>query len=184
LKICGSKARERKSYTRPDLSRLRPTVDTALIVVILGFFVSRLLILLSTTGVVERPPKVVVVNGGMASARMPWALLLQEFLELLLRRRLLAPRRTINSRDDIIWLSFPGWPGKVPLAFIAAVVVWVPQIVIVAPREPLPHLLLLLGPIMHHITKARNSFRPDPPEVSICAWVSDAVIETVDDVLL
>jgi hypothetical protein len=76
------------------------------VVVILGFFVSRLLILLSTTGVAERPPKVVAVNDGMASARMPWALLLQEFLKLLLRRRLLAPRRTIDSRDDIIWLSF------------------------------------------------------------------------------
>jgi hypothetical protein len=61
------------------------------VVVILGFFVSRLLNLLSTTGVAERPPKVEAVNGGMASAWMPWALLLQEFLELLLRRRLLAP---------------------------------------------------------------------------------------------
>jgi hypothetical protein len=77
-----------------------------IVVVILGFFVGRLLILLSTTSVTERPPKVVAVNGGMASARMPWALLLQEFLELLLRRRLLAPRRTIDSRDNIIWLSF------------------------------------------------------------------------------
>jgi hypothetical protein len=83
--------------------RITPLV---IVIVILGFFVSRLLILLSTTGVAERPPKVVAVNGGMASARMPWALLLQEFLELLLRRRLLAPRRTIDSRDNIIWLSF------------------------------------------------------------------------------
>jgi hypothetical protein len=67
------------------------------VIVILGFFVGRLLILLSTTGVTERPPKVVAINGGMASARMPWALLLQELFELLLRRRLLAPRGTIDS---------------------------------------------------------------------------------------
>jgi hypothetical protein len=83
--------------------RITPLV---VVIVILGFFVGRLLILLSTTGVTERPPKVVAVNGGVASARMPWALLLQELLELLLRRRLLAPRRTIDSRDNIIWLSF------------------------------------------------------------------------------
>jgi hypothetical protein len=76
------------------------------VVVILGFFVSRFLILLSTAGIAERPPKVVTVNGGMVGTRMPGALLLQEFLELLLRRRLLAPRRTIDSRDNIIWLSF------------------------------------------------------------------------------
>jgi hypothetical protein len=56
------------------------------VVVLLGFFVSRLLILLSTTGVAERPPKVVAVNGSVVGTRMPWALFLQEFLELLLRR--------------------------------------------------------------------------------------------------
>jgi hypothetical protein len=155
-----------------------------LLIIVLGFFVSRLLVLLAATRVAERPPKVVAVDGGMVGARVPRALLLQELLELLLSCRLVAPRRTINSRDDIIWLSFPGWPGKVPLAFVAAVVVWAPQIVIVAPREPLPHLLLLLRPIVHHITKARNSFQPVPPEVSVYARVGDAVIETVDDVLL
>jgi hypothetical protein len=56
-----------------------------IVVVILGFFIRKLLILLSTTRVAERPPKVVAVNGGVAGARMPWALFLQEFLELLLR---------------------------------------------------------------------------------------------------
>jgi hypothetical protein len=59
--------------------------------IILRFFVSRLLVLLSTTGVAERPPKVVAVDGDVVSARMPRALLLQELLELLMRRRLLAP---------------------------------------------------------------------------------------------
>jgi hypothetical protein len=44
-----------------------------------------------------------------------------------------------------------------------------PQIAILAPREPLPHLLLLFGPVVHHITKARNSFRPVPPKVSVDA---------------
>jgi hypothetical protein len=32
--------------------------------------------------------------------------------------------------------------------------------------------------------KARNSFRPVPPEVFVDAWVSDAVVEAVDDVFL
>jgi hypothetical protein len=64
------------------------------------------------------------------------------------------------------------------------VVVWAPQIAILTPREPLPHLLLLLGPIVHHITKARNSFRPVPPEIPVYAQVGDAVVEAIDDVVL
>jgi hypothetical protein len=95
--------------------RIAPLV---VVVVILRFFVSRLFIFLPTTGVAERPPEVVAVDGGVAGARMPWALLLQEFLKLLLRCRLLAPRRTVDSRDDIIWLSFSEWTRKVPLAFV------------------------------------------------------------------
>jgi hypothetical protein len=115
---------------------------------------------------------------------MPWALFLQEPLKLLLHRRLLAPRRTIDSRDDIIWLSFLGWTRKVPLAFVVAVVAWTPQIAILTPREPLPHLLLLFRPIVHHITKARNSLRPVPPEIPVDARVGDAAVETIDDVVL
>jgi hypothetical protein len=61
------------------------------LIIILGFFVSRLLVLLSAIVVAERPPKVVAIDGGVVGARMPGALLLQELLELLLRRRLLAP---------------------------------------------------------------------------------------------
>jgi hypothetical protein len=52
------------------------------------------------------------------------------------------------------------------------------------PREPFPYLLLLLGPIVHHITKARNSLRPVPPEIPVYARVGDAVVETIDDVVL
>jgi hypothetical protein len=155
-----------------------------LLIIILGFFVSRLLVLPSATGVAERPPKVIAVDGSMAGARMPWALLLQELLKLLLHRRLLAPRGMIDSRDDFIWLSFPGWPRKVPLALVAAVVVWAPQIAVLTPREPLSHLLLLLGPIVHHITKAYNSFRHVPPEIPVYARVGDAVVEAIDDVVL
>jgi hypothetical protein len=70
------------------------------------------------------------------------------------------------------------------LAFVIAVVILAPQIAILAPREPLPHLFLLFGPVVHHIMKARNSFRPVPPEISIDARVGDAVVETVDDVVL
>jgi hypothetical protein len=52
------------------------------------------------------------------------------------------------------------------------------------PREPLPHLLLLFGPIVHHITKARNSLHPVPPKISVDAWVGNAVVEAVDAVVL
>jgi hypothetical protein len=90
----------------------------------------------------------------------------------------------IHSRDDIIWLTFLGWTRKVPLAFVVAVVVWAPQVTILTPREPLPHLLLLFGLIVHHIMKACNSLRPVPPEIPVDAWVGDAVVEAFDDVIL
>jgi hypothetical protein len=45
------------------------------------------------------------------------------------------------------------------------------------------HLLLLLGPIVHHVTKSCNSFWSVPPKVSINAWVGEAIVEAVDDVL-
>jgi hypothetical protein len=161
--------------------RIAPLI---LLVVVLGFFDHGLLVLLATTRVAECPPEVVRVNGRVIGTWMPWAFLLQELLELLLRRRLLAPRRMVHSRDEIIWLVFSGWTRIIPLAFVIAVVVWTPQIAILAPREPFPHLLLLFGPVMHHITKARNSFRPVPLEVSVDARVGDAVVEAVDDVVL
>jgi hypothetical protein len=137
------------------------------LVIILGFFIRGLLILPATTKVAERPPEVVAMDSRVIGTWMPWALLLQELLELLVRRQLLASRRTIHSRDDIIWLTFPGRTRKVPLAFVIAVVVWAPQNAILAPREPLPHLLLLLGPIVHHITEARNSLWPVPPKIHV-----------------
>jgi hypothetical protein len=37
---------------------------------------------------------------------------------------------------------------------------------------------------VHHITKARNSFRPVPPEIPVYAQVGDAVVEAIDDVVL
>jgi hypothetical protein len=37
---------------------------------------------------------------------------------------------------------------------------------------------------VHHITKARSSLRPVPPKIPVDAWVSDAVVEAVDDVIL
>jgi hypothetical protein len=52
------------------------------------------------------------------------------------------------------------------------------------PREPLPHLFLLLGPVVHHVMKPCNSFWSVPPKVSVDAWVGDAVVEAVDDVFL
>jgi hypothetical protein len=37
---------------------------------------------------------------------------------------------------------------------------------------------------VHHITKARNSLQPVPPKIPVDAWVSDTVVEAVDDVVL
>jgi hypothetical protein len=74
-----------------DVDNLRSILELwvaplVIVVVILGFFVRRLFVLLSTTGVAERPSKVVAVNSGVVGTWMPWALFLQELLELLLRR--------------------------------------------------------------------------------------------------
>jgi hypothetical protein len=115
---------------------------------------------------------------------VPWAFLLQELLELLLHCRLLASRGTIHGCDEIIWPTLSGWTRVVPLAFLIAVVIWTPQIAILAPREPLPNLLLLFGLVVHHVTKARNSFQPVLPEIFVDAWVGYAIVEAVDDVVL
>jgi hypothetical protein len=64
------------------------------------------------------------------------------------------------------------------------VTIWVPQVAVIASREPLRHLFLLLGPVVHHVTKPRNSFRSVPPKVSVNAWVGDAFLEAVNDVFL
>jgi hypothetical protein len=37
---------------------------------------------------------------------------------------------------------------------------------------------------VHHITKARNSFRPVLPEIPVYARVGEAVVEVIDDVVL
>jgi hypothetical protein len=115
---------------------------------------------------------------------MPWAFLLQELFELLLRCCLLASQRMIHSRDEIVWLALSGWTRVVSLALVSTVVIWAPQVAIIAPRELLPHLFLLLGPVVHHVAKPCNSFRSIPPKVSVDAWVGAAVVEAVDDVFL
>jgi hypothetical protein len=56
------------------------------LVVIFGFFVHWLLVPLATTGIAECPPEVVAINCRMFGTWMPWAFLLQELLELFLRR--------------------------------------------------------------------------------------------------
>jgi hypothetical protein len=62
------------------------------LVVILAFLVCRFLVLLATSRVAECPPEMVTVDSRVIGSWMPWALLLQELLELLLRRRLPASR--------------------------------------------------------------------------------------------
>jgi hypothetical protein len=120
----------------------------------------------------------------MIGTWMPWAFLLQELLELFLRRCLLASRGMIHSRDEIIWLALSGWTQVVPLALVVVIIIQTPQVAIIAPWEPLPHLFFLLGPVVHHITKPCNSFWSVPPKVSVDTWVGDAVVEAVDDVFL
>jgi hypothetical protein len=90
----------------------------------------------------------------------------------------------IHSCDEIIWFALSGWIRIVSLALVIAVVIWTPQAAIVAPREPLPHLLFLLRLVVHHVTKPRSSFQSVSPKVSIDAWVGDAIVEAVDDVFL
>jgi hypothetical protein len=61
----------------------------------------------------------------------------------------------IHSRDEIIWLALSGWTRIGPLALVVAVVMRTPQIAILAPREPLQHVLLLLGLVVHHVMQPR-----------------------------
>jgi hypothetical protein len=71
------------------------------LIIIFGFFV-RWLVLLAATRIAKCPPEVVAINCRMIGAWMPWAFLLQELFELLLRRCLLASRGAIHNRDEIV----------------------------------------------------------------------------------
>jgi hypothetical protein len=81
----------------------------------------------------------------------PRALLLQEFFKLLLRGRLLAPRRTFHSHDEIVWLALSGRTRKVPLAFVSPVVVVALLVEVGASWKPLAHLFFLFSPVVHHV---------------------------------
>jgi hypothetical protein len=152
------------------------------LVILFGLFI-RWLVLLVATGIAKCPSEVVEINCRMISTWMPWAFLLQEFFELLQCRCLPASQRAIHSLDQVIWLALSGWTQVVPLALIGTIVICAPHVVVIAPRELLTHLLLLLRPIVHHVTKSCKSFWSVPPKVSINAWVSEAIVEAVDDVL-
>jgi hypothetical protein len=77
------------------------------LVVLFGLFV-RWLILLAATRIAECPPEVVAIYYRMISTWMPWAFLLQELFELLLRRSLPVSRMTIHSHDEVVWLALSG----------------------------------------------------------------------------
>jgi hypothetical protein len=153
------------------------------LVILFGLFI-RWLVLLTAAGIAEYPLEVVAINCRMIGTWMPWAFLLQELFELILRCCLPASRRTIHSRNKVIWLALLGWTRIVLLALVGTIVICAPQVVVIAPQEPLPHLFHLLGPVMHHVTKSCNSFWSIPPKVSVDAWVGDAIVEAVDNVLL
>jgi hypothetical protein len=153
------------------------------LVVLFGFFI-RQLILLATTGIAKFPSEVVAINCRLIGTWMPWVFFLQELFKLLLRCCLPASRRMIHSRDEVVWLALSRWTRIVPLALVGTIVICAPQVAVIAPREPLPHLFLLLGSVMHHVTKSCNSFWSVPPKISVDAWVGDAIVEAVDNVLL
>jgi hypothetical protein len=92
------------------------------LVVLFGFFI-RWLVLLAATGIAECPPEVVAINCRRIGTWMPWAFLLQEIFELLLRRCLPASRRTIHSSDEVVWLALSGWTRVVPLALVGTIVI-------------------------------------------------------------
>jgi hypothetical protein len=96
--------------------RLVPLVD------VFGFFV-HWLVLLATARIAKCPPEVVALHCRMIGTWMPWAFLLQELFELLLRCCLLASRGMIHSRNEIVWLALSGRTRVVPLAFVVAVII-------------------------------------------------------------
>jgi hypothetical protein len=115
---------------------------------------------------------------------MPWAFFLQELFELLLHRCLPASRNTIHSRDEVVSLALSGWTRIVLLALVGTIVICAPQVAVIASQEPLLHLFLLLGPVVHHVMKSCNSFWSVPLKVSVDIRVGDAIVEAVDNVLL
>jgi hypothetical protein len=74
------------------------------LVILFGLFISWLVLLVATE-IAECPPEVVAINCCIIGTWMPWAFLLQEFFELLLRCCLPASRRMIHSHDEVIWLA-------------------------------------------------------------------------------
>jgi hypothetical protein len=119
---------------------------------------------------------------------VPWALLLQEFLNLLLRHPQFLSSRAggaLDSRDQIIWLALLGGSRVVPLTSVVAVIV-PPLVVVVITMlcEAIALLLLLVRPNLHHITEPHDGLGSVAAKISKESLVSDAVVEAVDDVLL
>jgi hypothetical protein len=65
-----------------------------------GLFIRRL-VLLVIAGITECPLEVVAIDCRMIGTWIPWAFLLQELYELLLRCSLPEPRRMMHSRDEV-----------------------------------------------------------------------------------
>jgi hypothetical protein len=137
---------------------------------------------------IEGPSEVVALDRQVLGAWVPWPLLLQEFLELLLRcTQLLASWGVLNSRDDVIWLVFSRRSCVVPLASVVVVVIpplVVIVVVIVALREAIVLLLLLVYQSLHHVVEPRDRLGSIAAKVSKESLVSDAVEEAVDNILL
>jgi hypothetical protein len=129
---------------------------------------------------VEGPSEVGALDRRVLGAWVPQALLLKEFLELLLHRPgLLASRGLLNSRDYIIWLALLGGSRVVSLAFVVAVVIPLLVLVVVvvtALREAIALLLLLVFPSLHHFEESRDGLGSVAAKVSKESLVGDAVV--------
>jgi hypothetical protein len=121
------------------------------LVLVFGLFARRLVLLAVSRGA-KGALELKAVDRCVFGVDAPWALLLQELFKLLLRGRLLAPRRTFHSRDEIVWLAFSGRTRKVPLTFVSPVVVVALLVEVGASWKPLPHLFFLFRPVVHHVT--------------------------------
>jgi hypothetical protein len=110
----------------------------------------------------------------------------QDLVELLLLvPRLIDSRVAINSRDETVWLALSGGSRVVPLALVGTVVV-VPfaPVVIVALGEAVTFMVLLVGPLLHHVMELHEGLGTVAPKVLVEVPLGEVVLEAVDDILV
>jgi hypothetical protein len=83
----------------------------------------------------------------------------------------------------VVWLALSGVPQVVPLAFVK-VVIAIALLVVVALREAVIFLVLLVSPPYHHVTQLHGSSWAVVPEVMVRALREEAILEATNDVLI